>query len=62
MNLVEFTLLALSSLFVIVDPIATAPAFLAERFDAAMPATRKARTATMAATIAAPRPCRVVRA
>jgi multiple antibiotic resistance protein len=29
MSLIEFTLLALSSLFVIVDPIATVPAFLA---------------------------------
>jgi multiple antibiotic resistance protein len=29
MNLIEYTLLAMSSLFVIVDPIATVPAFLA---------------------------------
>jgi multiple antibiotic resistance protein len=29
MNLIEYTLLALSSLFVIIDPIATVPAFLA---------------------------------
>lgn len=51
MNLLEYMLLAFSSLFVIVDPIATVPAFLAMTHDAT-PAQRQ-RVARLACAVSA---------
>ena len=52
MNLPEYTLLAIGSLFVIIDPIATVPAFLAMTHNDAPPQRiRTARVACVVATI-----------
>src|SRR5438874_8734831 len=52
MSLPEYTLLAIGSLFVIIDPIATVPAFLAMTHNDAPPQRiRTARVACVVATI-----------
>ncbi|HHY84760.1 MAG TPA: NAAT family transporter [Verrucomicrobia bacterium] len=51
MNLVEYTILAASSLFVIVDPVATVPAFLAMTSEDSV--SHRLRTARLACTVMA---------